>query len=76
MIPKFFRPRLIRSGQPEWDWEQFPLDDPRIPEGILERIRAMAGPGWAVCFTDTPQGGEWWLIDRDGELIEAFWLED
>lgn len=76
MFLKFFRSRSVRSGLPEWDGLEFALDGPRIPEGIRERMRTMAGPGWTVSFADTLQGGEWWLFDSDGELAEAFWIEE
>lgn len=72
----FINKKPVRSGQPEWDGQRFAFDDPRIPEGIRERVLEMAGPGWELYFTDTRQGGEWWLLDDTGELAEAFWLED
>jgi hypothetical protein len=36
----------------------------------------MASPGWELYFADTRLGGEWWLFDDTGELIDAFWLEE
>jgi hypothetical protein len=64
-----------RSGQPEWDGQRFALDDPRIPEGIRAAASKMAEPFDSLWFTDTREGGEWYLMDDAGELIEVFWLE-
>lgn len=64
-----------RSGQPEWDGQQFALNDPRIPESIRVAVGRIAAEGDALWFSDTKKGGEWWLIDAFGDLIEAFWLE-
>jgi len=69
-----FGSRHLRSGQPEWDGQQFALDDPRIPLSIRQQLASIAGPGDALYFAETAQGGEWWLLDDEGELIEAFWL--
>lgn len=76
MFLKSSRPRYIRCGLPEWDEQEFALDDPRIPAVIREDIHTMAGPGWTVFFADTDLGGEWWLFDANGELAEAFWIEE
>ncbi|MBK8891158.1 MAG: hypothetical protein IPN75_12710 [Dechloromonas sp.] len=65
----------MRSGLPAWDGLRFEFDDPRVPESIQQRVVAMAQPDWELCFADTKEGGEWWLFDDTGELIEAFWLE-
>jgi hypothetical protein len=72
----FFRKKYLRSGEPEWDGECFAFDDPRIPEEIRTRVSETAGPGWELYFADTRQGGEWWLLDDAGELMEAFWVEE
>jgi hypothetical protein len=72
----FRKPKYVRSGQPSWDGQCFAFDDPRIPESIRRRVLEMAGPGWELNFTDTQEGGEWWLFDDAGELAEGFWLED
>lgn len=71
----FGHKNTLRSGQPNWDGMRFGFDDPRIPESIRQRVAAMAQPFWELYFTDTDMGGEWWLLDDTGELVEAFWLE-
>jgi len=63
-----------RSGLPEWDGQQFALNDPRIPEGIRAAANRMVSEGDTFWFNDTREGGEWWLMDDSGELIESFWL--
>jgi len=69
-----FGSRPLRSGQPEWDGQQFALDDPRIPLPIRQDVAKIARAGNELYFSDTDKGGEWWLLDDEGELIEAFWL--
>lgn len=63
-----------RCGLPEWNGQQFAIDDPRIPLPIRQQVARLAEPGWTLHFADTAQGGEWWLLDDAGELIESFWL--
>jgi hypothetical protein len=67
-----FFSKKIRCGQPEWDGQAFALDDPRIPPGIRLALAKIADTGDTVFFSDNDQGGEWWLLDANGELIEAF----
>lgn len=64
-----------RSGNPEWDGQQFAFDDPRIPEGIRASTSKVATATDSLWFSDTKQGGEWWLMDAFGEVIEVFWQE-
>ncbi len=67
-------PASIRCGNPEWDGQSFELDDPLIPAPIREAVSALYQAGYELYFTDTGQGGEWWLMDGDN-LVDAFWLE-
>jgi len=67
-------PKRLRSGLPEWDGRQFAHDDPRVPLPIRQQVARRGMPDWALYFADTAQGGEWWLLDDEGELIDAFWL--
>jgi len=60
---------------PEWDGEAFDLDDPRIPPAILRDVLSMYSEDDTLFYADTDEGGEWWLIDSDDNLVEAFWLE-
>jgi hypothetical protein len=65
-----------RSGLPEWDGQQFAFDDPRIPLPIRQSVTSLAQAGDRLYFAETDTGGEWWLLDDEGELIEAFWLTE
>jgi len=71
----FFGKQTKRSGLPEWDGQAFDLDDQRIPAEIREAASNLASPADKLYFVETAAGGEWWLIDATGELIESFWLE-
>ncbi len=60
-----------------------------VPQSIRTRVLAMAQPGdqlWRCPRLSAPRGAlgllgvgprdvviEWWLLDAQGELIEAFW---
>ncbi len=63
----------VRDGLPEWDGQRFELDDPRIPENIRKSVAKVASSLDSLYFCDTARGGEWWLVDDAGELIEVFW---
>ena len=67
--------RHLRSGLPEWDSQPFAIDDPRIPLAIRQSVVSLAAADDTLFFADTDSGGEWWLIDANGELRECFWLE-
>ena len=71
----FFRKKRPRCGDPSRDGQRFAFDDPRVPPGIRDAVQFMAQPDWELYFADTDNGGEWWLIDDRGELVEAFWQE-
>ena len=63
--------------------------NPVVPQSIRTRVLAMAQPGdqlWRCPRLSAPRGAlgllgvgprdvviEWWLLDAQGELIEAFW---
>jgi len=63
------RRKLIRDGHPVLS------DYPELPAAILEQVKPIYQPGDTLNRMITDEGEEWWLIDADGELIEAFWLE-
>ncbi len=62
---------------------------PEVPPSIRAKVLSMAQPGdqlWRCPRLSAPRGAlgllgvgrrdaviEWWLLDADGELIEAFW---
>ncbi len=70
-----FFAKHVRCGDPSWHGCSFSIDDPRIPEPIRESARKYVVEGGELWFHDTTLGGEWWLLDDAGNLIEAFWLE-
>ena len=65
------------------------VPNPVVPQSIRTRVLAMAQPGdqlWRCPRLSAPRGAlgllgvgprdvviEWWLLDAQGELIEAFW---
>lgn len=65
------------------------VHSPEVPLGIRARVQVMAQQGdqfWRCPRWGAPRGAlgllgvgrrdaviEWWLLDTDGELIEAFW---
>jgi hypothetical protein len=55
--------------------EPIPLDHPLVPPPIALAVRQIFQPGDALHRVPTNKGLEWWLLDSNGELIEAFWLE-
>jgi len=71
----FFAKKPNPCGDPAWDGMRFGFDDPRIPEPIRQSVGQVAQMGDMLFFAATPEGGEWWLLDADGELVEAFWLK-
>ena len=65
------------------------VHNPVVPQSIRTQVLAMAQPGdqlWRCPRLSAPRGAlgllglgprdvviEWWLLDAQGELIEAFW---
>lgn len=65
------------------------MHSPQVPQDVRERVLSMAQPGdqlWRCPRLSAPRGLlgwaglgprdvviEWWLLDAEGELIEAFW---
>ena len=65
------------------------VHNPVVPHSFHTRVLAMAQPGdqlWRCPRLSAPRGAlgllgvgprdvviEWWLLDAQGELIEAFW---
>ena len=66
----------LRNGRPEWDGQEFSYDDPRIPPAIRQSVAPIAQTDDRLYFSDTKEGGEWWLLDGEGELVESFRLVD
>lgn len=55
------------------------LDDPEIPPSIRAMVQAAAEPG-STLWRCVRKGGasgplvlEWWLLDAEGELVDAYW---
>lgn len=62
-------------GKPEWHGVAFPVTAGEIPASIREAAVAMAGREAELWYHHSDDGGEWWLLDASGELLEAFWLK-
>jgi hypothetical protein len=66
------------SGEPLADEALLEWSD--IPPGIPQSIGAGQAPGhavWRMHCSDArgKAHDEWWWLDADGELIEAFWFD-
>ncbi|WP_286293360.1 hypothetical protein [Methylomarinovum tepidoasis] len=53
-----------------------PLDHPELPGPVREAVQALWQPGDSLHRVPCRRVVEWWLLDVDGNLVEAFWLED
>lgn len=69
-----FPSRAKTPGREDWHGLEFSIDDRRIPEAIRARLLADYRQGFQIFYTNTQDGGEWWLLSGD-ELIEAYWEE-
>ncbi|SMB22490.1 protein of unknown function [Sterolibacterium denitrificans] len=69
-----FWKKPIRCGDPAWYGLDFAIDDARIPESIRASIAHDYRPGYTLYFANTDEGGEWWLLDEAGDIVEAYWL--
>ncbi|HIJ23745.1 MAG: hypothetical protein HON68_11020 [Gammaproteobacteria bacterium] len=58
-----------------WPEEQpIPLDHPLVPEEIRVAVMEYLSLGDQLHRVPTDSGVEWWLLDDEGELIDAFWV--
>jgi hypothetical protein len=57
------------------DEREIALDNPALPQEICATILAIAQNGNRIFQVPTGEGVEWWLLDENGEFIEAFWPE-
>ena len=87
MHPAPATPEDIDDGEDRW----VDVHSPEVPQSIRTQVLAMAQPGdqlWRCPRLSAPRGArgllglgprdvviEWWLLDAQGELIEAFWEE-
>lgn len=61
----------------EWDEDvPIPLGHALVPEAIRVGVLALWQPGDSLHRVPTRDTIEWWLLDAEGQLIEAFWLEE
>lgn len=62
-------------------------DDPNLPAEIRDRVAPIWQQGWTlwqvpttVCrgliFKREEASIEWWLLDENGDMLDAFWIED
>jgi len=73
----------------DWDDRQVDVYADEVPEGVRQEVLKLMQPGdtlWRCPSLSGPRGPsaspgigqrdvviEWWLLDANGELIEAFW---
>ncbi|MBS0583321.1 MAG: hypothetical protein JSS42_09500 [Proteobacteria bacterium] len=72
------RKRLTIGAESRPDWltgRPLPLDHPSLPPGIAKALQSHTEPGNYLHRVDCDGGVEWWLFDRDDNLVEAFWSE-
>ncbi|QEA12694.1 hypothetical protein [Comamonas flocculans] len=85
--PRPATPSEIGDGEDH----QVDVHDPQVPPALRRDVLAMMQPGdtlWRCPRLGARRGGfgffgtarqdvviEWWLLDAQGELIEAFWEE-
>jgi hypothetical protein len=68
-----------RERPPDDAWMDetpIPPDHPLVPDEIRDAVMPYCNAGCTLHRTQTRTGIEWWLIDTDGELVDAFWLEE
>lgn len=84
-MPGFFsipRPASLTESElldaiGQWDEHvPIPLDHELVPAAIRAGVEARWEPGDSLHRVPTRDGVEWWLLDADGQLVEAFWLGD
>ncbi len=52
------------------------LLDPSLPSCIREALIEVMANDDVIFRVETDKGIEWWLMDKDGELIESFWVSE
>lgn len=69
----------VRERPPDDLWiDEIPIppDHPLVPDPIRGAVEPWCAAGCHLHRTQTRTGIEWWLLDSDGELVNAFWLEE
>jgi hypothetical protein len=57
-----------------WDEEEpVPIDHPDLPDDIRELFAPWYLQGACLHRALTNTGVEWWILDADGELVDAYW---
>ena len=51
------------------------LHDARLPAQVLALAQSFGTQAACVHRVQTDRGIEWWLMDHDGDLLEALWFE-
>ncbi len=75
----FLRKRSgVPAHQPDEPWPEnipIPPQHPLVPAAIRDTVARIAQADDTLHRVQTDRGIEWWLLDADGELVEAFYLD-
>lgn len=63
------------------------LDAPNLPAKIRNRLAPIWQEGWSLwqvpttvrrglIFKRDETSVEWWLLDENGDMLDAFWIKD
>jgi hypothetical protein len=51
------------------------LHDPRLPVQVLALAQSFGSQATCVHRMQTAKGIEWWVLNHEGDLLEALWFE-
>lgn len=71
----FGMPAHRHAHQTDGHWPEdtpIPPQHPLVPAAIRDAVARIAQDGDTLHRVQTHHGTEWWLLDIDGELVEAF----
>jgi hypothetical protein len=74
-LPAWIIEMSIEDQEPWPEDVPIPLDHPLVPKAIAVAISKLIQPGDAIHRVPGGKVVEWWLMNSDGELRDAFWLE-
>ncbi|MDT8407843.1 MAG: hypothetical protein RQ715_11400 [Methylococcales bacterium] len=70
-------PAIAELNVADWPEQRpIPLQHLGVPDAIRQAVAQFAAVAFHLHRIITDQGVEGWLLDDDGQLLEAFWLED
>lgn len=58
----------------DWDEEEpVPIDHPDLPADVHALFAPWHEQGASLHRARTATGIEWWILDADGKLVDAYW---